>query len=360
REQDLSALKALAEPISQVLLRRRAESDRQKFVMLADNSTEFIGICDMDFMPFYVNEAGRCLVGLPSLEEACRTPVQEFFFPQDQRFIIEEFFPRVLREGRAEVEIRFQHFQTGAAVWMICNVFHIKDATGAPIGLAAVSRNITERKQAEERLQASLEEKEVLLKEIHHRVKNNMQVISSLVALQAERLPEAALRAVLQDVSHRVRSMALVHEKLYESANLARVEFAAYTQSLLNYLWRAHAGASSGIRLALDLEPVPLSVNAAVPCGLILNELVSNALKHAFGERAGGEVAVSLRGTTEGQVCLHVRDNGSGLPAGLDWRHADSLGLYLVQVLARQLHATVEVIGEGGTEFVIQFEETKP
>ena len=134
-------------------------------------------------------------------------------------------------------------------------------------------------------LKASLAEKEVLLKEIHHRVKNNMQVISSLVALQADRLPDAAMRAVLQDVTHRVRSMALVHEKLYQSADMARVEFAEYAQSLLNYLWRAHGTAASGVRLALDLEPVPLSVNAAVPCGLILNELVSNALKHAFRGR---------------------------------------------------------------------------
>ena len=138
-------------------------------------------------------------------------------------------------------------------------------------------------------LKASLAEKEILLKEIHHRVKNNMQVISSLVALQAERLPDAATREVLQDVSHRVRSMALVHEKLYQSADMARVEFAEYAQSLLNYLWRAHGTTASRVRLALDLEPVPLSVNAAVPCGLILNELASNALKHAFHGRADGE-----------------------------------------------------------------------
>ena len=139
-------------------------------------------------------------------------------------------------------------------------------------------------KESETRIRNSLAEKEVLLKEIHHRVKNNMQVISSLVALQAERLPDAAMRAVLQDVTHRVRSMALVHEKLYQSADMARVEFAEYAESLLNYLWRAHGTAASGVRLATDLEPVPLSVNAAVPCGLILNELASNALKHAFHE----------------------------------------------------------------------------
>ncbi len=223
-------------------------------------------------------------------------------------------------------------------------------------------RDITERKRAEEQIRAALAEKEVLLKEIHHRVKNNMQVISSLVALQAERLPDAAMREVLQDVTHRVRSMALVHEKLYQSADMARVEFAEYAQSLLNYLWRAHETTGPDIRLALDLEPVPLSVNAAVPCGLILNELVSNALKHAFrdgGYRSealvGGEVAVSLRRGPEGRVCLRVRDNGTGLPAGLDWRQADTLGLRLVQMLAGQLDATVDVCSNQGTEFTVTF-----
>jgi PAS domain S-box-containing protein len=228
--------------------------------------------------------------------------------------------------------------------------------------------DLTERKQAEqelreseERLRASLGEKEVLLKEIHHRVKNNMQVISSLVALQADGLQDGATRAVLQDVTHRVRSMALVHEKLYQSADLARVEFAEYARSLLNYLWRAYGTAASGIRLTLDLEPVSLPVNEAVPCGLILNELVSNALKHAFRDRGHTEAAVtvSLRGDGEGQVRLSVRDNGTGLPAGFDWSQASSLGLRLVHMLAGQLHAAVEVSSTGGTEFKISFEGTK-
>jgi PAS domain S-box-containing protein len=230
------------------------------------------------------------------------------------------------------------------------------------------NRDITERKQAEEQIKASLDEKEVLLKEIHHRVKNNMQVISSLVALQAERLPDAAMREALQEVTHRVRSMALVHEKLYQSADMARIEFAEYARGLLNYLWRAYGTVAADVRLTLDLEPVPLSVNAAVPCGLVLNELASNALKHAFRGRNGGhrgeavvghEVVVSLRASPEGRICLRVRDNGTGLPPGLDWRQADSLGLRLVQMLAGQLDGTVEVSSGEGTEFTMTFEGTK-
>jgi PAS domain S-box-containing protein len=136
---------------------KRQEQELRKFVSLADNSDEFIGMCDMNLMPFYANQAALRLVGLNSLEQLFRTPVPEFFFPEDQRFITEEFFPRVLREGRAEVEIRFRHFKTGKPLWMICNVFYIKDAGGEVVGLATVSRDISERKHSEERLRESEE-----------------------------------------------------------------------------------------------------------------------------------------------------------------------------------------------------------
>ena len=141
--------------------RWQADAQRQKFVSLADQSMEFIGMCDMNFMPFYVNQAGMRMVGLPSREQACATPVKDFFFPEDQHFIYEEFFPRVLREGRAEVEIRFRHFKTGEPLWMIYNVFYIRDAEGKPAGLATVSRNITDRKRVEEALRRQNEERAV-------------------------------------------------------------------------------------------------------------------------------------------------------------------------------------------------------
>jgi PAS domain S-box-containing protein len=135
--------------------RKQIEIERQKFVSFADQSTEFIGMCDLQFQPFYINDAGLRLVGLDSIEQACRTPVKEFVFPEDQKFLYEEFFPRVLRDGRAEVEIRFRHFKTGAALWMICNVFYIRDANGQPEGFATVSHDITERKQAQRALAAA-------------------------------------------------------------------------------------------------------------------------------------------------------------------------------------------------------------
>ncbi len=246
-------------------------------------------------------------------------------------------------------------------LWNSANI-HDRDNPKV-VATIAQGQDITERKLAEETLQEAydelaklveertreLREKEVLLKEIHHRVKNNLQVISSLVSLQADGSTDETVREVLRDVTYRVRSMALVHEKLYQSADLARIDFAEYARSLLGYLWRAHGAAAATVRLTLDLEPVSLPVDTAVPCGLILNELAGNALKHAFRGRSEGEVTVSLQSGEDGRIRLSVADNGVGLPAGFDWRQARSLGLRLVQMLSGQLGASVEVSGGEGT-----------
>jgi PAS domain S-box-containing protein len=245
----------------------------------------------------------------------------------------------------------------------------VRDAMNNIIGSVSVVRDITERKQAEEKLkkseqrfrlatdaaQASLLEKEVLLKEIHHRVKNNLQVISSLVNLQANTIDDPTVLEHLRDVSNRVRSMALVHEKLYQSANLSSVPFDDYVSALLQYLIHAHGNSKAGIRFIKELQPVFLWVETAVPCGLILNELISNTLKHAFRGRSHGEVRIALHRSPDGTVCLCVSDDGVGLPPELDWRQSESLGLRLVQMLTRQLNATMELNCDNGTEFQLTF-----
>jgi PAS domain S-box-containing protein len=245
---------------------------------------------------------------------------------------------------------------SGRRIAMLGSAVPLRDPQGNARGCIGAFMDITDRKKSEEAIKASLSEKEVLLKEIHHRVKNNMQVISSLVDLQADEVKDDAVRGIFQDVIHRVRSMALVHEKLYQSADLSRVDFGDYAQSLLQYLWRAQGVVNDGVQLDLELESILMPVNAAVPCGLILNELFSNALKHAFRGREGGRVTVRLGQDGAGRVRLDVCDDGVGLPAGLDWRSAPSLGLRLVQMLARQLNAALELESADGTTFTITFE----
>ncbi len=276
--------------------------------------------------------------------------------------------PRALRgETVSNAEYRLRRKDTGES-WVGSYSFGpILDKDRAIVGSVVVGRDITDMKLAEETLREAhdelakmveertreLHDKELLLKEIHHRVKNNLQVISSLVGLQADNSDDETVREVLMDVTYRVRSMALVHEKLYQSTDLARIDFAEYTRGLLNYLWRAHGSAAAPVRLTLDLSAVALPVDTAVPCGLILNELAGNALKHAFRGRDSGEVAVSLKCIAEGRIRLCVADNGVGLPAGFDWRQAKSLGLRLVSMLAGQIGAKVNVEGNSGTRFEI-------
>jgi two-component sensor histidine kinase len=261
--------------------------------------------------------------------------------------------PIIIITGQDDDKTALEAIKDGVQDYLIKN-------TLTPELIGRSIRYSIERKRVEERLRASLAEKEVLLKEIHHRVKNNLQVISSLISLQADCMIDAQLQGVLGDVRDRVKAMALVHEKLYQTDDLARLDFAEYAPGLLKYLWSAHGAATRNMRLNMSLATLILPIEMAVNCGLILNELASNAIKHAFPGGHGGEVTVTLEhDPAAGGVFLRVSDNGVGLPADLDWRQSSSLGLRLVQMLAGQMHGTVQT-GPGsdpgpGTGFQVNF-----
>jgi two-component sensor histidine kinase len=216
-------------------------------------------------------------------------------------------------------------------------------------------REIDGRKRVEGQLKASLKEKEVLLQEIHHRVKNNMQVISSLLNLQSGYVEDPQALEVFQESQHRVRSMALIHEKLYQSENLAQIDFGEYIRSLVTSLSRSYSARAGDITLDIRADDVPLGIDTAVPCGLILNELVSNALKYAFPDGRAGQVRVELTADDDRRVTLTVGDDGVGFPEGLDFRGTTSLGLQLVNTLVDQLEGSIELNNGRGTEFKITF-----
>jgi PAS domain S-box-containing protein len=249
-----------------------------------------------------------------------------------------------------ECEVRMDD---GRAIHLLVNAAPLLDADGRVRGCIAAHIDITERKQSEERVKASLREKEVLLKEIHHRVKNNLQIISSLLSLQADRLTDPDAVRLLQDSQDRIRSMALVHERLYAAGNLSRIDMCVYVQTLVEQLLISYRN-SPGVQADVHAQPVWLDIDAAIPCGLILNELVSNALKHAFPDGRPGRIVVSLEPLGLG-ARLSVRDNGVGLPANVRPERADSLGLRLVQALSEQLHASLQIEPGPGACFVIEF-----
>jgi len=214
-------------------------------------------------------------------------------------------------------------------------------------------RDITEQKHEEEARQKSL-----LLKEIHHRVKNNLQVISGLLYLQARRTNDSKLIEVLNESSNRVKSVALIHQRLQQSKDTVSVELSEYIRDLTTVLLHSCGRDSAVIRLNLDLEKsVVIGIDTAVPCGLIVNELVSNSLKHAFPEGRGGEIKISLHTDDADAITLVIGDNGVGLPAGLDFRQAGSLGLQLVMSLVSQLGGSIDIDTRGGTQFTIHFRD---
>ena len=241
-------------------------------------------------------------------------------------------------------------------VEFISNLYMVNDVEVIQCNI----RNITERRQAEEALRASLREKEALLKEVHHRVKNNLQVITSLLRLETTRSHEPATKRVLKDMQGRIRSMALLHETLYRTGNFARVDLASYLSQLAAQSFRGQTADTSAVQLVLDLEPLPVEIDQAIPCGLIANELLSNALKHAFPQGVSGEIRIGLRRGEHGLMRLTVGDTGVGLPADFDEKRQLSLGLQVVSDLAKQLGGSLDIGPGPGATFSVAFTPHPP
>jgi two-component sensor histidine kinase len=220
--------------------------------------------------------------------------------------------------------------------------------------VSAAIRDISERKLAETKLRNSLNEKEVLLKEIHHRVKNNLQIVSSILNLQMDQIEDPAALELFQESQSRVRSIALFHEKLYQSEDLARVDIAEYLKGLTSGLFATYGIDPDVLQLSLKVDDIPMGVDAAITSGLIVNELLSNSLKHAFPDGRRGKVRVELRADPAGAV-LEVMDDGIGVPDHLDFRNPATLGLKLVSILTDQLRGTIELDRSHGTRFVVRF-----
>jgi two-component sensor histidine kinase len=223
--------------------------------------------------------------------------------------------------------------------------------------LTGVNRDVTEKRRAEEALARSLREKEILLKEVNHRVKNNMQVLSSLLNFQTSFIKDPEALRMLQESRDRIRTIALVHEKLYRSPDLSRIDFAEHLGHLSAILVDSYALVRGRVGLDLDVRDCFLSLNAGIPCGLIVNELVSNALKHAFPDGRSGRIRVELKPAGAGMFRLAVADDGVGLPEGADFGSAPTLGLQIVGMLVEQLEGSIEVDRRSGTEIRIVFED---
>lgn len=257
------------------------------------------------------------------------------------------------RRNRYEMEKRYLH-KDGHVINVFLAVSLVRDSRQAPLYFISQIKNITERKRAEAALQSALREKELMLKEIHHRVKNNLQVVSSLLELQAASHADSEVRRVFAESRARVRSMALIHERLYRSENLDRVDFESYVRGLLGYLCQTYRVQGDAVDIDIRVGWHSLPLDQAVPCGLLLNELISNSFKHAFSpppEGARLEIELSSNGNRQ----LRVRDNGPGLPPNYDPQQAESFGMQLVVTLVEQLRGHMTLGGGPGFDFMVTF-----
>ena len=273
-------------------------------------------------------------------------------------------FDQALAVGRAEYE-RWLVRKDGSRFWARWVTTPMYDEDGRLRGYAKVLHDETQRKDAQDQQRRALEEKNALLQEVHHRVKNNLQVISSLLSLQADRLDNPQTLAVLEDTQSRVAAIAAIHEQLYASKDLSSIEFGPYLQSLVRGLFGFHGAKKDRIDLKIEAADVVLNVQQAMPLGLIVNELVINALKHAFPQNRSGVIAVSLSYTPASPACgspvqndlvrLSVQDNGVGLAPDKDISQVQSMGFNLVNLLVQQLHGELEISRGPGLSISVSF-----
>ncbi|UCE17650.1 MAG: PAS domain S-box protein [Gemmatimonadota bacterium] len=281
--------------------------------------------------------------------------------PDDVQRVVEDL-PTIFEKEFHTCEYRFQR-KDGTYIWIRDEMKLVRDETGKPLEIVGCWIDITERKRSEGQIKAALKEKEVLLREIHHRVKNNLQVVSSLLDLHKGEVADGGIFELLQKSQNRVKSMAIIHEQLYQSRSVSKINVSQYIRRLTNHLFQSYGVKTGTIEAKIDVTDILLDTDEAIPCGLILNELVSNSLKHAFPGDRTGEIFIGFHPQGEHQLTLTVRDNGIGFERDIDLRNIQSLGLQMVMLLVDQLKGTLECNvfdsengrDERGTEFIIRF-----
>ncbi len=302
-----------------------------------------------------VNQKLCDIVGYTS-EELQFLTFQDITHPDDLDIDL-NYVNQVLAGEIENYSLEKRYFRkNGAIVWVNITVSLMRESSGEPKYFISVVEDISDRKHDHEQIQASLVEKEVLLKEIYHRVKNNLQVISSLLNLQSAYIQDAEDMAIFQQSQQRIASMALVHEKMYQSPDLAKIDLREYVQDLVSTLCASYELNTDLIDINIYVDQrIFLGLDTAIPCSLIIHELVSNSLKHAFAGDRSGEINIEIRYSSAHEILLIVRDNGVGLPPNFDFKNTASLGWELIDALSSQLSGDITINSDSGVEFKINF-----
>ncbi|HEX7501938.1 MAG TPA: PAS domain S-box protein, partial [Acidobacteriota bacterium] len=325
---------------------------------LVENSQELIYTHDLEGKLLSFNKMTAQLSGYP-VKNLLGMKITTLLIPE-VRQLFDAYLTEIKTSGRAHGHMRIRTAGGENRYWEYDNTLRTK---GVPFPIVrGLAHDITERERAEKSIQASLAEKEILLKEIHHRVKNNLQVISGLLTLQGAQINDERLQRLIKESQSRIWTMALIHQTLYQSGNLAAIDMAEYIRTLCGNLLSSYAQVAMPPTIRFDLFPVQLVIDKAIPLALVVNELVTNSLKHAFPDGRPGEIRITLRKNKEPRTSppvaaydLIVADDGVGLPSGFDPAAQKSLGLQLVSMLAKQLGGTLAIESDGGTSVTITF-----
>ncbi|MFS8117624.1 MAG: PAS domain S-box protein [Microcoleus sp.] len=349
----------IAEDISDSKQAEKAFRESEgRFRQLAENIQDSFWLMSAEFTDLlYLSPAYEQIWGR-SREELYAEPLKMMeWVHREDKHLLEEAMGRVFQGESTNIEYRIVR-PDGTIRWVCDRAFPIYDESGNIYRIAGICEDISDRKLTSARIQAALHEKEVLLKEIHHRVKNNMQVVSSLLQLQAQYIEDEPTLALFEESQTRIHSMALIHEQLYQSDNLDRIDLLPYVENLVANLYQSFGGGNTSIQFNVNVDPISLNIETAIPCGLIINELISNSLKYAFTESLAGEININFhRDTTSQQFHLGIQDNGRGFPAGFNIENTETLGLRLVRMLTNQLDGTLVIDSKCGTCYDISFAE---
>lgn len=312
-----------------------------------DLSLDLLCIARTDGYFHKINPAFQHVLG-HTHEDFLSRPFVSFVHPEDVQSTLDEI--EKLKKGIPTIQFENRYkCKDGTYKWLSWKCMPHTNGQ-----LYAVARDVTTEKETQRNLRQSLREKEVLLKEIHHRVKNNLQVITSLINMQIRMLDDKKSKDALIECQSRIQAIALIHEKLYQSADYSRISFAEYVQNLINDIFHATGTSTNQIALELNIPKISLPIDKAIPCALILNELVTNSLKHGFPDQKRGVIGVSMN-TDLTHITFNVRDSGIGLPQNMDVKKSPSLGLQLVCTLVEQLKADLNADQKEGTSFTIRF-----
>ena len=336
---------------------KKVEEDLRKLSSAVRQSPSPVVITDLTGTIEYVNPEFEKLTGY-SLDEAVGNNPSILKSGEHSNEFYKELWDKITVGGEWS-GIFHNKKKNGELYWEETTITSIKDNNGKIINYLAVKKDITEQRKAEEQIKASLDEKETLLEEVHHRVKNNMAVISSLLKLQADNAEDRHIKEALMESQNRIYAMSAVHETLHGSKNISEIDLKTYLNKIITSVFQTSSVNVDKIKLSYDIEEIPVSVNQASPLGLIINELISNSLKYAFPDERKGEIHVSLKKPNK-KLELTVMDNGIGISDELDCKNVCTLGLKLVYTLVEnQLGGSIHNENKNGAKFIIKFNTDK-